>query len=251
VASEQSSMTPEEARDLFTSYLKETSSRTDKASEPRLMDPPLVKLGKRALPPSLRMNLRLVLTDLLRWRERGRSTKLPVPLRLHLGSGFERKPGWANVDLFGYGDIALNLTRPLPIPSLGAESIFHEHLLEHLTLRQGLALLSECYRILQPGGVLRIGVPDTGSYIRSYMEGGKGLIEMVRPGRPTPLIAVQEIFYWYGHRSMYDFETLAMVCRAVGFSNEIEQRPFGDSRLRPAHDTDARRGETLYVETTK
>jgi predicted SAM-dependent methyltransferase len=251
VVSEPSSMTPEEARDVLISYLKETTTRADKAATTRSTDPPLMKLGKRALSPSLRMNLRLILTDLLRWRERGRSARLSSPLRLHLGSGFERKPGWTNVDLFGYGDIALNLTRPLPVPSGSAESIFHEHLLEHLTLRQGVAVLSECYRILQPGGVLRIGVPDTGSYIRSYIQGGRGLIEMVRPGRPTPLIAMQEIFYWYGHRSMYDFETLAMTCRAVGFANEIEQRPFGDSRLRPAPDTDARRDETLYVETAK
>jgi predicted SAM-dependent methyltransferase len=156
-----------------------------------------------------------------------------------LGCGFDRKPGWTNVDLFGYVDIALNLTRPLPIESEIAERIFQEH----LTLRQGFGLPAECYRILQPWGVLRIGVPDTGSYIQSYVEGGNGLIEIVHPGRLTPLIAMQEISYWYGHRTMYDLGTLTVTCHAVGFTNDIEQRPIGHSRsgATPGYCCEARR----------
>jgi predicted SAM-dependent methyltransferase len=250
MAPERSRVTPEEARDVLTSYLKETTPAV-RGYTPRSGDPPLMKLAKRVLPPTLRTNLRLILTDLLRWREQKKSASLSHPVRLHLGSGLERKTGWINVDIFAYGDISLNLTRPLPVLSASVEAIFHEHLLEHLTIRQGLALLSECCRILQPGGVLRIGVPDTAGYIHSYVRGGEGLIDMFRPGRPTPLIAMQEVFYWYGHRTMYDFETLAMICRAAGFTKEIEQRAFGDSRLQPAPDTDSRRGETLYVETVR
>jgi predicted SAM-dependent methyltransferase len=250
MAPEPSSMTPNEARDVLTSYLKEATG-VQKEGAVRPTDPPLMRLAKQALPESLRTSIRLILTDLLRWRERKRSAALSSPLRLHLGSGLDRKPGWTNVDLFGYGDIALNLSHPLPIESGIAECIFQEHLLEHLTLPQGFDLLSECYRILQPGGVLRIGVPDTGSYIQSYVDGGKGLIDIIRPGRPTALIAMQEIFFWYGHRTMYDLATLTVTCRAAGFTNDIEQRPFGNSRLLPPPDTPARRDETLYVETVK
>jgi predicted SAM-dependent methyltransferase len=245
---EPPSDTPQHAREVLSSYLDGRTARTATLGSGEWE---LFQLGKRLVPPSLRTTLRLVVTDILRWRERARSGRLPLPLRLHLGSGYEPKPGWTNVDLVGYGDLALNLARPLPFRSLSAEAIFHEHVLEHLTLRQGLSLLSECCRILRPGGVLRIGVPDTGAYIRSYLEGGKGIIQEVRPGRPTPLIAMQEIFYWYGHRFMYDFNTLALVCRAAGFQNEIERRLFADSHLSPAPDTETRRGETLYVETVK
>jgi predicted SAM-dependent methyltransferase len=250
MVSDPSLMTPNEARAALTSYLEKTT-QADRAAILRSSDPPLLKLGKSVLPPSVRLHLRLIVTDLLRWRERKRSANLSYPLRLHLGSGLERKPGWTNVDIFDYGDIALNLTRRIPLPSDSVEAIFQEHLMEHLTIQQGLFLLSESWRIMRTGGILRIGVPDTSGYIDSYVGGGEGLIEMIRPGRPTSLLAMQEIFYWYGHRTMYDFETLALTCRAAGFANEIEPRAFGDSRLRPAPDTDSRRGETFYIETVR
>jgi hypothetical protein len=50
---------------------------------------------------------------------------------------------------------------------------------------------------------------------------------------------------------MYDLGTLTVICRAVGFTNNIEQRPFGHSRLVPTPDTAAMRDETLYVETVR
>ena len=111
-----------------------------------------MKLAKQALLAALRTSIRLILTDLLRWRERKTERRALVPLRLHLGCGLDRKPGWTNVDLFGYGDMALNLSHPYRIASGIAECIFQEHLLEHLTLRQGFGLLSECFRIRDEDG---------------------------------------------------------------------------------------------------
>jgi hypothetical protein len=84
--------TQEEARDVLTSYLMH-AARLHKGSAVRPSDPLLMKLGRLALPVSLRTSIRLILTDLLRWRERKRSAGLSSPLRLHLGCGFDRKPG--------------------------------------------------------------------------------------------------------------------------------------------------------------
>ena len=161
------------------------------------------------------------------------------------------KEGWVNVDLLGHhADLAWNLLRPLPFPSASADAVFHEHVLEHFSFADALRLLEECFRVLRPGGVLRVGVPDGAAYVQSYVDGGSGIIEAVRPGRATPMLALAEVFYGHGHKSMYDYETLAILMSAAGFS-DVEQRPFGESAITPPPDTAYRRAETLYVEATR
>jgi len=236
-----------EARDTLSRYLAE-SSTTPKACEPLLK-----RIVRGVVPPSLRPKVRRAATSLVMVRERRRALNIArsMPLQLHLGSGRSPKPGWVNLDLFGDPtDLVWDLDRPLPFEQSTVDAIFQEHLLEHFTLGKGLALTEECHRVLKPGGVLRIGVPDTAAYARAYVRGGGGPIASARPGRPTPLLALQEVFYRYGHRTMYDFDTLALVCNAAGFET-VEHRRFGDSRLAPCPDSEHRRRETLYVEAVK
>lgn len=184
--------------------------------------------------------------------ERRRAQRLSSssdPLRLHLGCADNYLPGWINVDLARPGrqlDLRWDLRRPVPFPAGSIEVIFAEHLLEHLTVCQGLGVVRECRRLLSAGGVLRIGVPDLSRYVKSY-GGNDPLLTEVRPGRPTPALAFSEVFYRYGHRSMYDFETLQALCLEAGFA-EVHRSAFGLSRVLPCPDTPARRPETLYVE---
>jgi predicted SAM-dependent methyltransferase len=172
-----------------------------------------------------------------------------APCLLHLGCADNYIDGWLNIDLFRPGrrlDLRWDLRRPLPFPDGAVDAIFTEHMLEHMTFTEALGFLGTCTRLLGPGGVLRIGVPDLQRYIRSY-EGRDPLIADVRPGRPTTALAFCEVFYGHGHRSMYDFATLRALCAEVGFA-QIEQSAFGEGLIQPCPDNPARRAETLYVE---
>jgi predicted SAM-dependent methyltransferase len=243
-------LTPEaeEARSQIFQYLR---SRARRHVEPTR---PFRRFAKRVLPARWHYPLREAATDALMLRERRRARALAGdgPPRLQLGSGRRRKPGWINVDLaFGAPvDLAWRLPRRLPFASGSVDAIFHEHLLEHLPLESAVSLLDECHRLLRPGGILRVGVPDAGAYLEAYAQVDKKLLETLRPNRPTRLLAVQEVFYLPGHRTMYDLQTLTLVLAASGFT-ESEPRSFGDSRLRPAPDSEARRFETLYVEAIR
>ena len=62
----------------------------------------------------------------------------------------------------------LNLTRPLPYPSDTVEAIFSSHVLEHLFMDEVENLITEMYRVLKPGGVCRIVVPDLEKIIALY-----------------------------------------------------------------------------------
>lgn len=235
------------ARANFISYFEERRAFNRRLSRPRITEPLPIRLKKRLLPQALRFPIRLALTAMLAPRERRRAKRISgePSLRLHLGSHLVRKKGWVNIDLAGIPvDLAWNLAKPLPFPDQSVEAVFHEHLLEHLTLEQGLRMTDECYRVLQPGGVLRVVVPDAADLVRAYAEGKPA----PHGGQcPTAFLALQEPFYRYGHRTMYDAETLGLLLEAAGFTG-VERCAYGKSRLQPAPDSEGRSAESLYVE---
>src|SRR3990172_2647526 len=93
-------------------------------------------------------------------------------MRLHLGSAGDRKPGYIGVDLIEEPDtvdVVLDLNHiPWIWEDDSIEAIFADNVLEHLCplgKSQGQlnipAVLSEVYRVLQPGGTIEIIVPST------------------------------------------------------------------------------------------
>jgi SAM-dependent methyltransferase len=210
----------------------------------------------RLVPQSVRPAVRRIATDAIAPVERRRAAHLTrgSGLRLNLGCGSLALAGWVNVDLIGLPvDVAWNLSRPLPFADASAEAIFHEHVLEHLPAPTGYAFLQECYRVLRPGGVMRAAIPDASKYIHSYCDPRHTFLNSWRGiesrGLP-PLLGLQEEFYGFGHRTIYDFETFAFFCNAVGFST-IEQRLFGESRVDPCPDSEWRKSDSFYADVVK
>lgn len=174
-----------------------------------------------------------------------------APLKLHLGCGNTYLEGWCNVDLARPGrklDLRWDLRRGLPFPDATVGAVFSEHLFEHIPLPGSLALLKECRRVMSSGGVIRIGVPDLERYILAYI-GKDSIIDEVRPDRPSRAIALNEIFYFHRHRTMYDYETLALLLGEAGFIH-VKHCQSGGGNLNPQPDSVQRRPETLYVEAT-
>lgn len=78
-----------------------------------------------------------------------------MSLWLHLGCGPNKLPApWENHDR------DVDIARPLPFDDGSARFIFAEHVIEHVPFVDGMAFLSECRRVLEPGGVLRLSFPD-------------------------------------------------------------------------------------------
>lgn len=140
-------------------------------------------------------------------------------MKLNLGCGGYPILGWRNMDAGSFPGVeSRDLTRGFPdIPSNSVDAIFTEHFLEHLTHADGIFLLSECHRVLKPGGVMRICVPDLAHLVDKYIRrdvfwGGPGGWEP-----KTPCRMVNEGMTSWGHQFMYDFEELATSARAAGF----------------------------------
>lgn len=92
---------------------------------------------------------------------------------LNIGCGDRYHPDWVNIDLgggVGAGVIRCNIVEGLPFPDSYFDVVYHSHLLEHIPLKKALPFMKECYRVLKPGGNIRILVPDLEQISRLYLE---------------------------------------------------------------------------------
>jgi SAM-dependent methyltransferase len=54
--------------------------------------------------------------------------------------------------------------------------VYHSHMLEHLPGWQAEPFMAECARVLKPGGVLRVAIPDLETICRLYLESLSGAL---------------------------------------------------------------------------
>jgi predicted SAM-dependent methyltransferase len=87
-----------------------------------------------------------------------------------VGCGSHYHPEWTNVDFYstGPGVIAHNLLKGIPFESDSFNVVYHSHVLEHFSKIDGVRFISECFRVLKPGGTIRIAIPDLNKIITEY-----------------------------------------------------------------------------------
>jgi SAM-dependent methyltransferase len=83
-------------------------------------------------------------------------------LRLNLGCGERFDSDWINLDFVSRHQCvqAHNLLNGIPFPDNQFDVVYHSHVLEHFSKASGDRFISECNRVLKPGGVMRVVVPD-------------------------------------------------------------------------------------------
>src|SRR2546430_27553 len=136
-------------------------------------------------------------------------------IKLHLGCGTNILPGWANIDMDGPSAVLKwDLTQPLPVQAGTVRFIFYEHFIEHITQPEAAALLGECYRVLVPGGVLRISTPSLRKLIDEYLLNRITEWINVNWHPATPCQLMNEGMRSWGHQFLYDAAELKTLLRA-------------------------------------
>lgn len=129
------------------------------------------------------------------------------PPSLNLGSGSNRIKGMLNVDIDARADAYVNITKPLPFPDATFQYIYSEEVIEHVSREHAKHLLLECYRILMPGGRIRLTTPSLDFFCSAFSD------SQITEG------AVNDIFYHHGHLHIYSENSLSEILVAAGFTS--------------------------------
>ena len=132
--------------------------------------------------------------------------------KLHLGCGNKYIPGFIHVDLMDFDHIDYKRS----VDDLGIfedssiDLIYACHVLEHFKRAEVDNVLTEWFRVLKPGGVLRIAVPGFEEIVAIYKK-YKDLNLVL-----GPLVGGQTYEYNF-HYMVFDFKTLSEKLKKVGF----------------------------------
>lgn len=139
---------------------------------------------------------------------------MQFPIKLHLGCGPKYIPGFIHVDVEKYSHVDhQGSVCELPYPDDSVGLIYASHVLEHFRRSEIHRVLREWFRVLVPGGVLRIAVPDFAACAKIYYEEGlkdglTGLIGLICGG--------QRDEYDF-HKMIFDEPFLTKVLLTQGF----------------------------------
>lgn len=153
--------------------------------------------------------------------------------KLQLGSGANIKVDWLNTDIAAHisGVHYLDVTKPFRVPDSTFDYLFSEHQVEHISFLEGNFMLRECFRVLKPGGVLRVSTPDLeallGLYNKNLNEAQQAYIRFITDrfilgaADYNPTLVINNAFRNWGHQFIYDAFTLAKAMERAGFKNVI------------------------------
>jgi len=163
--------------------------------------------------------------------------------RLYLGCGKHRLPGWLNTDYYPRGKAGaevmhLDASRRFPFETGVFDSVYSEHMIEHLALEHGAVMMMESFRVLKKDGRVRIATPGfeflVGLYERPFEPLNRRYIEYendrFRCEDPAlaRLVVINKFVRAWGHQFIYDEDLLAALMRAVGFV-EVRKYALGES----------------------
>jgi SAM-dependent methyltransferase len=230
---------------------------------------------------------------------------VPHPRRLNLGCGLTAPTGWINLDGSWNARLAFlpwlrlalgrcgvipsfsastawsrrvrwhDLRRPLPFGAASISAVYASHVLANLYLEEATRLLDECWRVLEPGGVVRIVDADLEAIVGEYMGScpfGEPSGELAgltradrlnkrmllrsenRPNWRSPYGLYELMQDFHSHKWLYDADSLIFHLQRAGF-REPTRKGFRDSAIPGIEEVELAgrvlSGEGVCVEASK
>lgn len=180
-------------------------------------------------------------------------------VKLHVGCGTNYFSNWINIDNNSDNnieklDINWDLTNPLPIPPESVDFIYNEHFLEHLSISEGQRTIQDFLRVLKPGGVLRIAMPDLEYCMKEYFnpkwKEAPYLSKFNLTFIKTKAEMINVNFRYWGHQWLYDAEELKRRLKEAG-CKQVKICKIRKSQHKTLQNLETRDESTLIAEITK
>ena len=188
--------------------------------------------------------------------------------KVNIGCGTKAIPGWINIDIslnillskipllkwilfklglipeeayrmvWPPGTIRHDVRRGLPFKDNTVDWIYTCHFLEHVKKREAANILSECYRVLKPGGSIRIVVPDLEVLVGKYIKKDAAFFGTKEEDIADAFLKALNFFpreRWQRmvpgqyHLWMYDFDSLSSMLKICGFRS-VERKNSRESK---------------------
>ncbi|MCU1358066.1 MAG: hypothetical protein JWM89_3484 [Acidimicrobiales bacterium] len=162
-------------------------------------------------------------------------------VRVMIGAGPTDHPGWIATDLTPTRPdvIYLDAGEPFPFDTDSVDRIHTEHMIEHVDYATGQNMLTECARVLKPGGRIRIATPDYDTMIRLAVgpldPEAQALIEdanrrngMAEDQLGGAIFVVNRMFSGHGHRFLYSEQLLTRCLETAGLT-DVQRHIAGET----------------------
>lgn len=172
--------------------------------------------------------------------------------RLNWGCGQHPEPGWLNSDSkAGPGiDLSCDIRDGLPLADASIDYAVAIHALPEVPLPEQVPVLRELRRVLVPGGVLRLALPDLDRGIRAYQAGDAGYFLVSDEEARTLGAKFVTHMLWHGYsRTLFTADLIEELLERAGYAR-VRHCSFGEtaSEIPEIVALDNRERESLFVE---
>jgi SAM-dependent methyltransferase len=175
--------------------------------------------------------------------------------RLNWGCGNWKMAGWINSDIKDEPgvDLVCDIRDGLPLPDDDLDYAVSIHALPEIPYRDLLGAIAELRRVLKPGGVLRLGLPDVERGIRAFLANDRDYFLV--PDKDAATIGGKLVtqLVWYGwSKSLFTYDFTEELLVKAGFREVLECSYHQTKSSFPEIvEIDSRERESFFVEAVK